>query len=151
MQSMRGNTDKQEKNEITLKRLFINGTALDAGEEVIYYTSLKKENLTVKSKKLDLIMDHLEIQFIHYIVKLDFIVKNYPEEDSISARRTLNRIIVGIREGYINLDPYIKTEKCTILLGDFIDVPLKNICNSAQIPKEEEEKYKKWFEKYGVK
>jgi len=62
MQSMRGNTDKQEKNEITLKRLFINGTALDAGEEVIYYTSLKKENLTVKSKKLDLIMDHLEIQ-----------------------------------------------------------------------------------------
>jgi len=151
LQPTYGNPENQEKNGITLKRLFIDGTALDAGEAIIYYTSLKRENIIVKSKKLDLIMDHLEIQFIHYIVKLNFIVHNYSEEDSVGARRTLNRIIVGIRQGYINLDRYIKTERCTILLDDFIDVPLKDIYNSVQIPKEEESKYIKWFEKYGTK
>jgi hypothetical protein len=146
-----GTPAEPEREGITLKKLFLYGTAQDAEKALVYYTALKRENSTIKSKTLELMTKHLEVQFIHFIIKLDFLVKKYPGEDSAGAKKVLNRIILGVREGYIDLDPYIKTEKCTIILGELIDVPLRAVYESVEIPKKEATQELKWFEKYGVK
>jgi hypothetical protein len=103
----------------------------------------KNEN-TIKSIEL------VELQLVTDIAYLDFII-NSNRDDTDYAKYVLNKIVFGLREGYIAGGENIKSKELLVHDKKEWYVDLDKIYKNVVIPDNQKLEFEKWYSKYSFK
>lgn len=132
---------------ITEKLLTTFKMPYDSYHKLTLLAQLKKLSENDKSENISLLIASTETQLVTDIAYLDFIIKNNQGENEY-ASYVMNKIIYGIREGYIKGGDEILSENLIVAPDEDVVVNMKSISGNIKIPESQKLEFDRWYKKF---